>query len=154
MRNDELARFPNGVPAASDASESQWMEYVYMQKAKPTSNFTGVPVALYVLDSNNNYRSIGTTTTNIYGDYSLTWTPDIEGNFAVTAVFAGSNAYYGSSDSTAFSASPAAATPAPTNAPPTGLATSTDLMTFIAGGVIAIIVAVAIATVLILRKRP
>ena len=150
----QVARFPNGVPVASDASESNWMEYVYMQKPRPTNNFTGVPVTLYVLDSNNNYRSIGTTTTNIFGDYSLTWTPDISGNYAVTAVFEGSNAYYGSSDSTAFSASEAAATPAPTNAPPSGLATSADLMTFIVGGVIAIIVAVAIATVLILRKHP
>ena len=51
----QVARFPNGVPVASDASESQWMEYVYMQKAAPTSNFTGVPVTLYVLDSNNNF---------------------------------------------------------------------------------------------------
>jgi outer membrane protein assembly factor BamB len=149
----QVARFPNGLPVASDASESQWMEYVYMQKAKPTSNFTGVPVTLYVLDSNNNSRSIGTTTTNILGDYSFTWTPDISGKFAVTAVFAGSNAYYGSSDSTAFSASEVA-TPAPTNAPPAGLATNADLMTFIFGGVIAIIIAVAIATLLILRKRP
>ena len=149
----QVARFPNGVPVASDVSESNWMEYVYMQKAEPTNNFTGVPVTLYVLDSNNNYRSIGTTTTNALGDYSYTWTPDISGNFAVTAVFAGSNAYYKSSDSTGFYASPAAATPAPTSAPQAGLATN-DLMTFIVGGVIAIIIAVAIATLLILRKRP
>jgi outer membrane protein assembly factor BamB len=148
----QVARFPNGVPVASDASESNWMEYVYMQKAKPT-NFTGVTVTLYVLDNNNNYRSIGTTTTNALGDYSYSWTPDISGSYALTAVFAGSNAYYGSSDSTAFYASETV-TPAPTSAPPAGLATTADLMTFIVGGVIAIIVAVAIATVLILRKRP
>ncbi len=51
----QAADFPNGVPCVSDASQSQWMEYVYMQQPEPT-NVTGVPVTLYVLDSNNNYR--------------------------------------------------------------------------------------------------
>ncbi len=151
-----VARFPNGVPVASDASESQWMEYVYMQHPAPTRNFTGVPVTLYVLDSNNNYRSIGTTTTNIYGDYSLNWTPDIPGNFTVTAVFAGSNAYYGSSGSTAFYASQAPTT-APTSAPPAGFATTSDIMLYVVGAAIAIIIAIAIVGVFILqsiRKRP
>jgi hypothetical protein len=52
------ADFPNGVPAVSDASMSQWMEYVYMQKLKP-SNVTGVPVSIDAVDSNNNVRHIG-----------------------------------------------------------------------------------------------
>ncbi len=29
---EQAARFPHGVPAVSDASQSGWMEYVYMQK--------------------------------------------------------------------------------------------------------------------------
>ena len=62
-QTQQAADFPNGVPCVSDASESQWMEYVYMQQPEPSKR-TGVPVTLYVLDSNNNYRSIGTTTTN------------------------------------------------------------------------------------------
>ena len=36
------------------------MEAAYEQQPLP-SNLTGVPVNIYVLDSNNNYRSIGTT---------------------------------------------------------------------------------------------
>src|SRR5690606_22901271 len=31
------ARFPKGVPAVSDESMSEWMEYVYMQQIKPTN---------------------------------------------------------------------------------------------------------------------
>ena len=38
---EQAARFPNGVPAVSDASQSAWMQYVYMQKPKPT-DATGV----------------------------------------------------------------------------------------------------------------
>ena len=33
-QNEQAARFPNGVPAVSDASMSAWMEYVYMQKPR------------------------------------------------------------------------------------------------------------------------
>ena len=71
--------FPNGVPAVSDASMSSWMEYVYMQKPKPT-NATGVPVTLSVIDSNGNYRHIGTTTSDASGMFGFTWTPDISGH--------------------------------------------------------------------------
>jgi hypothetical protein len=152
-KQEEVAgNFPNGLPAVSDASMSQFMEAVYMQQPMP-HNTTGVPVTISVIDSNGNSRVIGTTTSDATGKFALTWTPDISGNYAVTATFAGSGGYYGSKAQTYFTASEAA-TPAPTNAPPAGLATNADLMIFIVGGVVAIIVAIAIATVLILRKRP
>jgi len=151
-QTEQALDFPNGVPCASDASESQWMEYVYMQKAEPT-NFTGVTVTLYVLDNNNNYRSIGATTTNSLGDYSYTWTPDIAGKYTVTAVFAGSNAYYGSSDSTGFYASPAA-TPAPT-ASPLSLSAIGNGIAYAAIGIIVVIVIIGVVlAMLMLRKRP
>jgi outer membrane protein assembly factor BamB len=149
-QNEQATRFPNGVPVASDASESQWMEYVYMQKARP-ADFTGVPVTFSVLDSNGNYRQIGTTTTNAFGTYGFTWTPDIPGNFTVIATFAGTNAYYGSSAQTYFYASaapPPAPTPESVNLAPTQNA--------IFAGVAAIIVAIIIVgavIVLMLRKR-
>ena len=75
--------FPNGAPGVSDVSMEDFMEAVYEQQQMPT-NITGVPVTLYVLDSNNNYRAIGTTTTNAQGNYGLTWTPDIPGTTRFT----------------------------------------------------------------------
>jgi hypothetical protein len=127
------------------------MEYVYEQQPMPT-NATGVPVTLSVLDSNGNYRTIGTTTSNVYGTYSLTWTPDIPGNYTVIATFAGSNSYYGSSADTYFYASAPAPTASPypvVNLPPTEM--------YIAAAAVAMIVAIAIVGVLILtavKKRP
>ena len=59
-------------------------------------------VTISVVDANGNYRPIGTTTSNVYGTYSLTWTPDISGNYTVIANFAGSESYYPSSAATAF----------------------------------------------------
>jgi hypothetical protein len=146
------ANFPNGLPAVSDASQTAWMEYVYQQQPFP-SNATGVPVSIDVLDSNGNYRNIGTTTSDASGSFSLTWTPDIPGNFTVIASFHGSESYYSSYAEAHFYAS-AAPTVTPTATPQSNLATTADLMTYMAAVAIAIIIAIAIATVLILRKHP
>ena len=105
-QTEQAANFPNGVPCASDASMTDWMQYVYQQQALPT-DFTGVPVQIYVTDSNGNTRSIGTATTNINGMYTLTWTPDIPGNYTVSANFLGTNGYWPSSATTSFAVSQA-----------------------------------------------
>jgi len=145
------ANFPNGLPCVSDASMSQFMEAVYMQQPMPT-NVTGVKVTLSVIDSNHNTRTIGTTITDASGFYSLNWTPNIPGNFTVTATFSGTQSYYGSSAQTAFYAS-AQSTTAPTAVPVTGLATMSGLTIGIAVAVIAMIIAIAIVGLLILRKH-
>jgi hypothetical protein len=147
------ANFPNGLPCVSDASMTQFMEGVYMQQSMP-SNITGVPVTLYVLDSNNNYRSIGTTTSNAQGEFGLTWTPDISGNYTIYAVFAGTNGYYGSSASTYIYASSPAPTAAPTATPLSGLASNTTVMYAVVAMIIVFIVGIAIVAVLVTRKHP
>jgi hypothetical protein len=151
-QNEQAARFPNGVPAVSDASMSAWMEYVYMQKPRPT-DVVGVPVSIDVIDDNGNYRNIGMATSDANGIFALHWTPDIPGSYTVIATFAGSQSYWGSHAEASFYASDAPTTH-PTEVPQTNIATTTDLMMFIAVAAIAIIIAIAIATVLILRKRP
>ncbi len=149
--SDRAARFPNGVPAVSDESMSNFMEYVYMQQTKPT-NTTGVPVILSVIDSNGNYRQIGTTMSDSTGFYSYVWTPDITGKYTVTAAFAGSESYWPSSVETSFAVGPAPATASPypiTVLPPTE--------SYILGAGIAIIIAIAVVGAVLLmaiRKRP
>jgi outer membrane protein assembly factor BamB len=152
-QNEQAADFPNGVPAVSDASQSQWMEYVYMQKPRPT-DATGVPVTISVVDANGNYREIGTVTSDSSGMFTLTWKPDITGSYTVIATFAGSQSYYGSSSETSFAVDPAAPTAAPTATTQSNLVNTTDLMMYLVPSVIAVIIAIAIATVLIIRKRP
>jgi outer membrane protein assembly factor BamB len=147
------ANYPNGLPCVSDASMSQFMESAYMQQPLP-SNITGVPVTLNVLDSNHNYRTIGTTTTNYLGDYSLTWTPDITGNFTVYATFAGTNGYYGSTASTAFYAGSQATPTPPTATPQTGLASNTTVEYGIVAIIIVIVVIGALTMMMLSRKRP
>ncbi len=152
QQEQQKANFPNGVPVVSDASQGDWMPYVYMQKPKPT-NTTGVPVSIDVIDANGNYRSIGTATTDSSGAFSLQWTPDIPGKYTVIATFAGSESYWPSSSETSFAVDAAAPTLAPTAAPAQSAA---DL--YFVPAVIAIIVAIiivgAVLAMIMLRKRP
>ena len=127
------------------------METVYQQQPTPT-NITGVPIGLFVLDSNNNYRQIGTTTSDALGTFTYTWTPDIPGDFKVYAIFAGSNSYWPSSASAGFQASLPA-----THEPTATVAQLVDnTMTIMGIGVAIIVVIVIVGAVLamMIRKRP
>jgi hypothetical protein len=149
-QTEQAGRFPNGVAAVSDENMGEWMGYVYQQKPFP-SNCTGIPVTIAVLDSNGNYRTIGTATSDASGFYSFQWMPDIPGKFNVIATFEGTNGYWPSYAETSFAIDPAPeATPPPTASP----APLTD--TYVAGfGIALIIILVAgiVVIVLMLRKR-
>jgi len=99
-QQEQMARFPNGVPAVSDESMAKWMEYVYMQKPCPEST-TGVQVKLVAVDSNGNSETIGTVTSDGYGMFKKMWTPENEGEYTITATFEGSASYYTSYAQTA-----------------------------------------------------
>lgn len=147
----QKARFPNGLPCVSEESQNAWMEYVYMQQPRPT-NTTGVQVSIDVIDSNGNYRHIGTATSDASGMFTYTWIPDISGDYKVIASFAGSESYYAASAETSFNAENPAATPTPQ---PTVAQSMSDL--YFLPAVAAIILAIAIGfaiTILVLKKRP
>jgi hypothetical protein len=145
-------RFPNGVAAVSDESQSDWMLYVYKQFELPT-NATGVPLSIDVLDSNGNYRHIGTTTSDSSGSYSFSWVPDISGKYTVYVTFAGSAAYYGSYTQATFvvDAEPeATAQPTATPASPADL----YFLPLSIATILAVVVIGAVLALLLLRKKP
>jgi hypothetical protein len=142
-------RFPNGVPAVSDDSESDWMGYVYKHFTLP-SNTTGVDVSIDAVDPNGNWVHLGSTKSDTTGNFGLAWTtPDIPGKYTVIATFAGSKSYYASYAETYAFVSEAPPTPTPTPAaaplPPFDL--------YIIAATIVIVIAIAIVGFLILRKR-
>lgn len=140
-----------GTPVIADKDMSAWMEYLYMQKPKPT-NATGVPVKIEVIDSNNNLRTIGTTTSDDSGMFTLSWTPDIEGDYKVIATFPGSESYSASNSETALTVTQAPqAESKPEYPQPVD-----NTMTIVGVGVaLAILIAIVGAViVLMLRKRP
>jgi hypothetical protein len=150
--DEQAARFPNGVPVASDTCMTEWMAYVYQQAAQPTG-FTGVQVSINVIDQNGNYRNIGTANTDATGHYSLVWKPDIEGKYTVYASFLGTEGYWPSTVTTAFNVDPAAPTPIAT---PTTAPSMADqyLLPGLAGVIIAIAIVGIVIALLVAKKRP
>jgi hypothetical protein len=149
---EQAARFPKGVPAVSDKDMSAWMQYVYMQKPRP-SDIQGVSVSIDVIDSNGNYRNIGATTTDSDGFFSFNWKPDIAGKYTVYAVFGGSESYWPSHAVTAFAVDNAPqATAAPSPIPQS--ISDTYFVPAVAGIIVAIAIVGAIIAILLLKKRP
>jgi outer membrane protein assembly factor BamB len=144
------ARFPNGVPAVSDANMSDWMLYVYKQFERPAS-VMGVEVIVSVVDPNNNVYEVGRTTSDSSGAYGLAFDPEVPGKYTIIASFDGSGAYYGSFAETFINVEEApAGTPEPT--PTSVSAADLYLVPGIVGIIVAIIVVGAIL-MLMLRKR-
>src|SRR3990172_4282165 len=118
QQDEQAARFPNGVPAVSDESMTPWMEYIYMQRPRPT-DVKGVQVTLTILDPNGNTKEIATVTSDSMGQFKKLWIPEVPGEYTVQATFAGSESYWSSYAQTAVGVSeapPAFAQPEP--APP------------------------------------
>jgi hypothetical protein len=91
---DLRMRFPNGVPAVSDASQSEWMRYVYKETQMPMA--TGVDVAFELVTPSGDYQQLGRTTSDSYGNWAFAWCPEETGTYTIIATFEGSGAYYGS----------------------------------------------------------
>ena len=143
------ARFPNGVAAVSDDSQSDWMMYVYKQYPRPM-DCTGVEVTISVLDANGNFRDIGTAMSDTSGFYSFDWIPDIPGKYTVVVSFAGSKAYWPSFAETAFTVDEALQPPETPEEQPDMTGT---YMLYSTIGIIAAIVVVGAVIVLLQRKR-
>ena len=150
---DKSAAQPD-TPCISESSMGAWMSYLHLQSQIP-DNVTGVPVSIDATDPNGNPIHLGDTTTDMSGTYAFTWTPNIAGNYQITATFMGSNSYGNSwAETHANVVDAQATTPAPTTTIISNGQTTTDsLVMYIVAGVIAIIIANAIIGILLLRKK-
>jgi hypothetical protein len=147
-----------GTPCVSAASMETQMEYLHMQHPQDglyhNETVTGVPVLLMAFDSNNNYITIGTATSDVSGSFQYAWTPPNEGVYKITATFAGDDSYGSSWEETGLSVGPAPASPTPTPEQPQTQPDNTPLYMLVLGVGIAIIIAVAIVGIMLYRKRP
>ncbi|MCW3995934.1 MAG: PQQ-binding-like beta-propeller repeat protein [Candidatus Bathyarchaeota archaeon] len=148
--NDKMDMVLKGTPAICDEDMGRWMEYLFMQQAKPDAK--GVDVELHAIDPNGNYIPIGTTTSDINGNYGIMFTPEVPGTYQIIAQFKGSKAYGSSQASTYLAVGNAPETPPTATPTPQSIA---DM--YLVPATIGIIVAIAVATVVIVlavRKRP
>ena len=137
-----------GTPCVSKESIAAWMDYLHLQMPIP-ADVKGVSVSLDTLDPNNNFVHIATVTSDMSGTFSYIWQPEVPGKYTVMATFMGDDSYGSSYAETAVGvveAPPATPTPEPPQAPP-------DYTWTIIGTGIAMIIAVAVVGLLILRKR-
>jgi hypothetical protein len=136
------------TPAISDNYMTQWMEYKYHQRPMPT-DAKGVEVSIDAIDPNSNIVHIANVTSDINGQYSYVFTPEIAGRYTIITTFGGSDSYFASHAETAMAMGDAAAT-----ASPYPLVTMPPTETYIALSTVAIIIAIAVVGLLLLRKRP
>jgi len=134
-------RFPDGVPAVSDESMSEFMLYVYKDFARPTDT-TGLKITVFAQNEVDQTFEIGTTTSDAMGKYSITWTPPKEGNYKIYAYFDSTASFYGTTATNSLAVSSA---PEIAETEPYGL--------YIALAAIAIIIVVVIFGLLILLKK-
>ena len=146
----DLSPASAGTAAISDEDMSGLMDYLHMQKPLPNhEDVKGVEVSLDTVDPNNNFVHIATVTSDSSGLYSYKWKPEVPGKYTVIATFAGSESYWASYAETAVSVDEAPVVTPPAEQVQTDF---TPMYAALAGGVIAIIIAIAV--VLILRKKP
>jgi outer membrane protein assembly factor BamB len=142
-----------GTPCVSADSMTGWMEYLHMDRPKPT-NTTGVQVTLTAIKSDGTVVNIGSATSDADGVFRMQWTPTDQDLYKITATFDGDGSYWGSKATSALmvgsasaaqpaaSSSASSAAPSVPVAPTEGLSTSTTLV--VAAAVI-VIIAVALS---------
>ncbi len=145
----DMSPAQEGTAAISDASMSDWMEYLHMDQPLPM-DATGVAVSVNAIDPTGAYITIGTATSNTDGEYALLFTPTLEGTYNIVAYFEGSESYYASHDTTYLGVGPAAATGGPIEPEAEAPLISTEVAIIAAVAVVAVI---GIAAYWILKKR-
>ena len=147
---------PN-TPCVSQDSMKTQMDYLHMQLPIDgifhNVKMTGVPVSIDALDPNGNWQHLGDTTTDPYmGTFGLTWeTPEITGQYQITATFLG-DASYGSSSAATYATIVEAPSEQITPEIITETVDNTPVIYTVIGAAIAIIIALAIAVLLLRRK--
>jgi outer membrane protein assembly factor BamB len=140
-----------GTPAISDNDMDAWMEYMFHQRPMPT-NAKGVEVTLNAIDPNGNLVPVGNTTSDVYGNFGLPFTPEVPGTYQIFANFAGSNSYGPSASTTYLTVGQAPqSTTTPTPAPQS--IADLYLIPGIIGVIITIIIVGAVIVLLLLRKH-
>jgi len=152
-----------GTPCVSKDSMTTQMEYLHMQMPiggiYGNATIMGVPVSLDAFDPNGNYIHIADVTTDGYsGTFGYAWTPEIEGEYTITATFMGDDSYGSSLATTYANVGPAPEEP-PTPIEPAVQEDIDRAVDSLTPMFLGIIVAVAIAIVIgvvnlwALRKR-
>jgi outer membrane protein assembly factor BamB len=148
-----------GTPCVSAESMTTYMEYLHKQQPIDglwhNETVTGVPVQILAIGPDNETIDLGIVTSDMSGKFQLSWTtPQTEGVYKITATFMGDGSYGSSWDETGLIVGQAQATPSSSSSAISVNDVVGPLSVYIIAGVIAVIIAIAIVGVMILRKHP
>jgi outer membrane protein assembly factor BamB len=146
----DMSPAQEGTPCISAQSMNQWMDYLHMQQPIP-SEVIGVPVSIDAVDPNGNYVHIADVTSDMSGTYGYTWQPTISGQYTIMATFAGDGSYGSSWAQTYVSVVNA---PGQSTQPSTSTIAMPPVEMYAVASTVAIIIAIAVVGLLLLRKRP
>jgi outer membrane protein assembly factor BamB len=145
-------RFPNGVPAVSDADMSEWMLYVYKNFERPAA--TGVTIKLEAVDPDGNYAPLGETTSDSYGNWAYEFCPEKVGKYMIIATFQGSGAYFGSTQTSYLTVVEPAAAPEPQQVDLSSLEEGqSTLTTYLLVVLVLVIIAIVLALYSVVANR-
>jgi outer membrane protein assembly factor BamB len=150
---------PN-TPAVSDASMSDWMEYLHMQQPCP-EDAEGVEVVVTTVDPNGDTYELGRTTTSLSGTFGLSVNPTVPGLYKIITTFEGSESYYGSSKETYLFVEEASSSAQTEDVDLTALETSvseikdnmSNQMTYLLAILLVMIIAMVVAVYCTLKSR-
>jgi hypothetical protein len=147
-----------GTPCVSVDSMDLQMNYIHMQRPIDGlyggETIEGVPVVLTAYGEDGSFVDLGTVTSDgYYGSYGVSWTPEAEGLYKITANFAGSDAYGSSGASTWITVGPEISTGGPIEPEPEPEPTpfiTTEVAIIL---VVAVIAVIGVAAFWLLKKR-
>jgi hypothetical protein len=119
-----------------------------MQKAIP-ADVKGVPVSIDGVNAQGSPIHIADVTTDMSGTFGYMWKPEATGQYTITATFMGDDSYGSSWAQTYVGVVEAPETPTPTQQ----IVTLPPIENYFIGTTAAIVIAIAIVGVLMLRKR-
>jgi len=144
-----------GTPCVSKESMALQMAYLHLQMpiggVWGNETITGVPVSLTAISQDGEYYELGIAITNGYsGAFSIEWIPPAEGKYEIIASFDADESYGSSSSTTALLVGSA---PEPYPSQVAAASPASEIIPYIIGIGIAMIVAVAIVGVILYKKR-
>jgi outer membrane protein assembly factor BamB len=145
----DLSPAQPGTACVSDASMGEWMAHIHKGLSIP-ANVTGVPVSIDAVDPNGNYVHLGDAVSDMSGTYAFEWQPTMAGQYTITATFMGTASYGSSYGQTYAVVVDAPATPEPSTSTTTA---NPPYELYTVGTGIAVIIAVALVGLLLLRKK-
>ncbi|MFB3888582.1 MAG: PQQ-binding-like beta-propeller repeat protein [Candidatus Bathyarchaeia archaeon] len=141
-----------GTPAIADVDQGAWMEYLKEQMPIP-GTAKGVPVTLTAIGPDGGTINIGEVTSDMSGMFKKMWTPPTEGEYTITATFAGTDSYGSSYAETSLGVEPQTVATSSASSTTAGTNIGLPVEAAYAGAIVIVALVVVLVAVILRRKK-